>query len=216
MIVTHTELIDTLRKIFEGLGYALGEDDEYAKTVAWLAMRGVSILGDLVNAPTAFKPALRVNVLEENAERIVIEGGAGNVMAISADLLRHKRESSNLVTLIIKDCPLPELFIPYLAEIGGVAKWAGDMVQQEVSAQGWITTLTAETFPLTVTTDAISQPFELFQKRYQTHLEKGLHVPDSVWGRLKTLAQAVLVPESEYSRQHGAGYVASPQNLPPS
>jgi hypothetical protein len=205
MIVTQTELIDLLRKLFEGLGYGIGEDDDCANVVAWLAMRSVPILAQLAHDPASFAPALRVVVLEESVERVVIDGNVGNVMGISADLLRYKRQHADSVTVIIKNSRVPALIVPYLTQVGGAATWADGIAHHAVSAAGWHTFPTTTVYPLTITSDHAAQPIDLFADRYHAHLENGLTVAENVWDRLKELARAILVPESEYSRQHGAG-----------
>ncbi len=205
MLVTHTELIDLLRKLFEGLGYGLGEDDDCAKAVAWLAMRDRPILQQLANNPAAYTPAACVSVLAEDVAQVTIDGSAGNVMGIAADFVRYKRLSADSITMVIKDSPLPMLIVPYLARMGGTATWADNGVQHLVSASGWELRSAESIQPLIVTSNQTTQPFDLFTDRYHAHLENGLPVSDEVWQALQTLARAILVPESDYSRQYGAG-----------
>lgn len=206
MLITHTELIDLLRKVFEGLGYGLGEDDDCAKAVAWLAMRDRPILQQLANDPAAFAPALRVPILDETVKFVVVDGSLGNVMGVVSELMRYKvGESADTVKAIIQDAPVPELIVPYMTQLGGETSWSDGQEAHVVKNVSWTIKPSTAILPLTIFCKPDDAPFDLFANRYQNHLENGLPIEDHIWDKLKLLAQAILVPESEYSRQHGAG-----------
>lgn len=185
MIVTHTELIDLLRKLFEGLGYELGEDDDCAKAVAWLAMRDYPILQQLSDQPAQFRPAERIVIEREAGGDVTVNASEGNSIALIADLLRYKLLEHEKVVMLVIGSPFPTLILPYLAQIGGVASWDHD--------------------ELMIVGSRSTEPTDQRSVIYQRHLENGLFIEDVIWEKLKRLARAVLVPESDYSRRHGAG-----------
>ena len=197
MLTTQTELTDLLRKLFEGLGYGVGEDDDCARRVAWLAMRDVPILERLARESEAFVPVKRVTILQERPAEIHLDGSSGNLMGIAVDLLR-----SGFERVVVDGCRVPETCVPYLAECGGRAVWAIDGVRHEVGGGEWRLKSAETPLPLTL------QSAEAFTFRgdiYQNNLENGLFVVDPIWQELYQLGRAILVPETDHSRRFGAG-----------
>ena len=160
MKIAHTELHDLLLKLFEGQQFPLGDFEDCATTVAWLALHGWPIF-DEINDLSQLTQTTSVDITYQANEHLYIDASRNDGLlygglAIEAALLHAQKKGA--AQLALTNVHYPQLVLPTLCKIGerGYACIAGWQWQ----AQHWHVAIEAgAAYPT-----AVSWPILPFQK----------------------------------------------------
>ena len=234
MIVSYTELKDILDKVFEGLGFPLGDYEDCARDVAWMELHGWSVLAEILDThPMPQSQAAHFLYDDDSLSVIDAQYNGGLIYgSLALDLAVVKAEKQPTAVVQLINARHPKLIIPSLprcaeqglnvlvtwqeaaqniiGSIGSGEKYPTVRAYSNETAapDGSVTIVcgTAVAFSpsSTITPIQIITP-TIFEDYYNNHIDQGIPVKDSQWQQLVKLSKNILVEATASSRRKGAG-----------
>jgi LDH2 family malate/lactate/ureidoglycolate dehydrogenase len=234
MIVAHTELRDILNKVFEGMGFHLGDYEDCANNIAWMELHGWPVLKDVLKAPTMPRSEAARFLYEDQILSVIDAKNNGGLIygSLALDLAALKAKNQAAVVIKLVNAANPQLIMPSLPHCAGAG--LNVLVTWQVTDQNFVVFMAAnEKYPTVATFSAntaaadsdltivcglavsFSLPTESnsnilirpvdFQEQYDFHIKYGISIDDAQWQQLVSLSKNILVEATETSRLKGAG-----------
>lgn len=230
MKISHTELRDILTKVFEGMGFPLGDYEDCANTISWLALHGFPIL-DQIDQVDPFTQSRPTQILNEDEQTAVLDAqNNGGLIygSLALDLAYLKAKPSGKGKVILKNGRFPQLLLPHLPSVAqrgfyGRLQWPEntrkfmaiiapqapyptlyELIDPVELPDEIIITCTNAPFTTPDAPQRIKTPAQ-FEACCLRHIENGLTVKTAVWQQLVRLSKNILVEATETSRTKGAG-----------
>lgn len=233
MVVSHNEILITCQKALEARGFAQGEREDAADSLAWLAQIGLDMLPQLCCAiEQLHAQQTGWQITADSPERLKVTTNGGSCLqfgSLAADLAYSRARRFGLCTISLVGSE-PGLWVGYLRHLAqkGVhcdANWhqgehhhhlrfvAGAMFPDYVCTH--TTGATADGVSVIVSTTPLAS-VEFSQRVIQSKtadfaaqrdacLQNGIVVDDEGWQLLQQAAKGILVEDTELSRLRGAG-----------
>lgn len=233
MLISHNEIEATCKKVFEGMGFAAGEDEAAAVSVAWLELHGLPILATFgehlggMGQEVGCMPTL----VEETPTSVSFDCDSCCCLITGTPAVSYAFAKAMQVEQMLCELHgvgLPELLLPQLVSFAqrglSIAMTWEDQTAvvnegeqypmltrregkgKTADSKGALphTIITFQKIPFTNPTHPLKKPTD-FHAAYKHHCHHGIVVDENVWQTYIKLSKAVLVPETEASRLRGAG-----------
>lgn len=206
------EIETTLRKAAVGAGWPPGLAEEAGRSAAWLAATGANGVRFCVDALS--EPFARFHGFQERDGTVIVETPINALWFGPSVADRIYTEDFMPVSAAAVISPL--LCLPFVAEaartvgISLIVAFDGEGVaclpEGVVLRAGWPDLAGTASIEINIgKSDALDEACENLTFRYKQSLENGIHVADTDWAEVVTLAAKTMVPATECSRQAGAG-----------
>ncbi len=121
MNVASTELTDLCKKVFEGMGFPLGDYEDCAQAITWLEMHGLPVLGDIQQSTPnwALPKSQAATILFEDDSVAVIdakENGGLIYGSLALDLAYLKALQSGFAWVKLQQAHHCQLILPSLVQ----------------------------------------------------------------------------------------------------
>ena len=219
MSYSYYEIYTNARRAFSGLGFPYGADEDAAFIISWLEafeLSGIHLFANIQNKIDNNFDGTLTNkdfVNEINVEKkSCLMIGPGLV-----DFVNFQTLKNNEVNLEIQQCIDPLFLIPLLyrsvqkniySKISNQNKTLAILAKNKIFIHDDIKNNNCPSFSLYLSKSEIQIPDEQDFSTYDIlnqNLSNGLNPHQSSWDKISALAFRTYVPESETSREKGAG-----------
>ena len=221
------EIYITSQRAFRAMGFPFGADEDAGFIIAWLELNhlnGIKILHNLLNSiDHKYDGIVKIENLNENIDfknSTILMKGSGLV-----DYLQSISNQKEKLSLNIKNCPDGILFLPLLYKISRknnyvelnfnnsknkISKYK--IKDKEIAFETLINQdlLINNEVRIIIKNDKenlenLSQQKIITQKTIQDNLAQSINTNENLWKEISQIANKTFVPESEESRNKGAG-----------
>ena len=221
------EIYITSQRAFRAMGFPFGADEDAGFIIAWLELNhlnGIKILHNLLNSiDHKYDGIVKIENLNENIDfknSTILMKGSGLV-----DYLQSISNQKEKLSLNIKNCPDGILFLPLLYKISRknnyvelnfinsknkISKYK--IKDKEIAFETLINQdlLINNEVRIIIKNDKenlenLSQQKIITQKTIQDNLAQSINTNEDLWKEISQIANKTFVPESEESRNKGAG-----------
>ena len=219
MSYSYYEVYTNAKRAFAGLGFPYGADEDAAFIISWLEafeLKGIQLFSNIQKKIDGnFNGALENNKLISKIDlnkRSSLMIGPGLI-----DLLNFHTSKKNEIKIEILNCSDPLFFIPLLyrsikknifSKITNQNKTYAVLDKNEIFIHDNLKNNHCANFILNLSTNEYQIPNGEKTSDYKIldlNLSKGLSPKQSSWDNISDLAFRTYVPESEESREKGAG-----------
>jgi len=221
------EIYITSQRAFRAMGFPFGADEDAGFIIAWLELNhlnGIKILHNLLNSiDHKYDGIVKIENLNENIDfknSTILMKGSGLV-----DYLQSISNQKEKLSLNIKNCPDGILFLPLLYKISRknnyvelnfnnsknkISKYK--IKDKEIAFETFINQdlLINNEVRIIIKNDKenlenLFQQKIITQKTIQDNLAQSINTNENLWKEISQIANKTFVPESEESRNKGAG-----------
>ena len=221
------EIYITSQRAFRAMGFPFGADEDAGFIIAWLELNhlnGIEILHNLLNSiDHKYDGIVKIENLNENIDfknSTILMKGSGLV-----DYLQSISNQKEKLSLNIKNCPDGILFLPLLYKISRknnyvelnfnnsknkISKYK--IKDKEIAFETFINQdlLINNEVRIIIKNDKenlenLFQQKIITQKTIQDNLAQSINTNENLWKEISQIANKTFVPESEESRNKGAG-----------
>ena len=218
MSYSYYEVFTNAQRAFSGLGFPYGADEDAAYIISWLEafeLEGIHLFASIKKKiDNNFNGALENNKLTNKInleKRSCLMIGPGLI-----DFLNFHTLKNNDINIEFQNCPDPLFLIPLLyravkknifSKIISKNKIYTVLGKNEIFIHDDIKNNKCENFILNLSTNEyqIDNEEALDYNLLNTNISNGLNPIQSSWDEISELAFRTYVPESEESREKGAG-----------
>ena len=221
------EIYITSQRAFRAMGFPFGADEDAGFIIAWLELNhlnGIKILHNLLNSiDHKYDGIVKIENLNENIDfknSTILMKGSGLV-----DYLQSISNQKEKLSLNIKNCPDGILFLPLLYKISRknnyvelnfinsknkISKYK--IKDKEIAFETLINQdlLINNEVRIIIKNDKenlenLTKKKIITQKTIQDNLAQSINTNENLWKEISQIANKTFVPESEESRNKGAG-----------
>ena len=219
MSYSYYEVFTNAQRAFSGLGFPYGADEDAAYIISWLEafeLEGIHLFSSIQKKiDSNFNGALENNKLTNKInleKRSCLMIGPGLI-----DFLNFHTLKNNEIKIEFQNCPDPLFLIPLLyravkknifSKIINQNKIYAVLDKNEIFIHDDLKNNDCTNFILNLSTNEYQIPKEVKSLDYNilnTNISNGLNPNQSSWDQISDLAFRTYVPESEESREKGAG-----------
>ena len=219
MSYSYYEVFTNAQRAFSGLGFPYGADEDAAYIISWLEafeLEGIHLFSSIQKKiDSNFNGALENNKLTNKInleKRSCLMIGPGLI-----DFLNFHTLKNNEIKIEFQNCPDPLFLIPLLyravkknifSKIINQNKIYAVLDTNEIFIHDHLKNNDCTNFILNLSTNEYQIPKEVKSVDYNiinTNISNGLNPNQSSWDQISDLASRTYVPESEESREKGAG-----------
>ena len=219
MSYSYYEVYTNAQRAFSGLGFPYGADEDAAYIISWLEafeLEGIHLFSSIQKKiDSNFNGALENNKLTNKInleKRSCLMIGPGLI-----DFLNFHALKNNEIKIEFQNCPDPLFLIPLLyravkknifSKIINENKIYTVLGTNEIFIHDHLKNNDCTNFILNLSTNEYQIPKEVKSVDYNilnTNISNGLNPDQSSWDEISDLAFRTYVPESEESREKGAG-----------
>ena len=219
MSYSYYEVFTNAQRAFSGLGFPYGADEDAAYIISWLEafeLEGIHLFASIKKKiDNNFNGALENNKLTNKInleKRSCLMIGPGLI-----DFLNFHTLKNNDINIEFQNCPDPLFLIPLLyravkknifSKIINQNKIYAVLGADEVFIHDHLKNNDCTNFILNLSTNEYQIPKEVKSVDYNIlnkNISNGLDPNQSSWDQISDLAFRTYVPESEESREKGAG-----------
>ena len=219
MSYSYYEVFTNAQRAFSGLGFPYGADEDAAYIISWLEafeLEGIHLFSSIQKKiDSNFNGALENNKLTNKInleKRSCLMIGPGLI-----DFLNFHTLKNNEIKIEFQNCPDPLFLIPLLyravkknifSKIINQNKIYAVLGTNEIFIHDYLKNNVCTNFILNLSTNEYQIPKEVKSVDYNilnTNISNGLNPNQSSWDEISDLAFRTYVPESEESREKGAG-----------
>ena len=219
MSYSYYEVFTNAQRAFSGLGFPYGADEDAAYIISWLEafeLEGIHLFSSIQKKiDSNFNGALENNKLTNKInleKRSCLMIGPGLI-----DFLNFHTLKNNEIKIEFQNCPDPLFLIPLLyravkknifSKIINQNKIYAVLDTNEIFIHDHLKNNVSTNFILNLSTNEYQIPKEVKSVDYNilnTNISNGLNPNQSSWDEISDLAFRTYVPESEQSREKGAG-----------
>ena len=219
MSYSYYEVYTNAQRAFSGLGFPYGADEDAAYIISWLEafeLEGIHLFSSIQKKiDSNFNGALENNKLTNKInleKRSCLMIGPGLI-----DFLNFHALKNNEIKIEFQNCPDPLFLIPLLyravkknifSKIINQNKIYAVLDTNEIFIHDHLKNNDCTNFILNLSTNEYQIPKEVKSVDYNilnTNISNGLNPNQSSWDEISDLAFRTYVPESEESREKGAG-----------
>ena len=219
MSYSYYEVFTNAQRAFSGLGFPYGADEDAAYIISWLEafeLEGIHLFSSIQKKiDSNFNGALENNKLTNKInleKRSCLMIGPGLI-----DFLNFHTLKNNEIKIEFQNCPDPLFLIPLLyravkknifSKIINQNKIYAVLDKNEIFIHDHLKNNDCTNFILNLSTNEYQIPKEVKSVDYNiinTNISNGLNPNQSSWDQISDLAFRTYVPESEESREKGAG-----------
>ena len=219
MSYSYYEVYTNAQRAFSGLGFPYGADEDAAYIISWLEafeLEGINLFSSIQKKIDCnFNGALENNKLTNKInleKRSCLMIGPGLI-----DFLNFHTLKNNEIKIEFQNCPDPLFLIPLLyravkknifSKIINQNKIYAVLGTNEIFIHDYLKNNVCTNFILNLSTNEYQIPKEVKSVDYNilnTNISNGLNPNQSSWDEISDLAFRTYVPESEESREKGAG-----------
>ena len=219
MSYSYYEVYTNAQRAFSGLGFPYGADEDAAYIISWLEafeLDGVHLFSSIQKKiDSNFNGALENNKLTNKInleKRSCLMMGPGLI-----DFLNFHTLKNNEIKIEFQNCPDPLFLIPLLyravkknifSKIINQNIIYAVLDKNEIFIHDHLKNNDCTNFILNLSTNEYQIPKEVKSVDYNilnTNISNGLNPNQSSWDEISDLAFRTYVPESEESREKGAG-----------
>ena len=219
MSYSYYEVFTNAQRAFSGLGFPYGADEDAAYIISWLEafeLEGIHLFSSIQKKiDSNFNGALENNKLTNKInleKRSCLMIGPGLI-----DFLNFHALKNNEIKIEFQNCPDPLFLIPLLyravkknifSKIINQNKIYAVLDTNEIFIHNHLKNNDCTNFILNLSTNEYQIPKEVKSLDYNilnTNISNGLNPNQSSWDQISDLAFRTYVPESEESREKGAG-----------
>ena len=219
MSYSYYEVFTNAQRAFSGLGFPYGADEDAAYIISWLEafeLEGIHLFSNIQKKiDSNYNGALENNKLTNKInleKRSCLMIGPGLI-----DFLNFHTLKNDEIKIEFQNCPDPLFLIPLLyraikknifSKIINQNKIYAVLSKNEMFIHNDIKNNDCANFVLNLSTNEYQISKEINSLDYNilnTNISNGLNPDQSSWDKISDLAFRTFVPESEESREKGAG-----------
>jgi hypothetical protein len=219
------EIYTTSQRAFRGMGFPFGADEDAAYIIAWLELnklKGVDIFKDNIEQiDQQYNGILELKEIDKIIDfknKSILMKGSGLI-----DFLQSNIIQDNKISININNCSDGILFLPLLHKANKNIKYL-ELTYKDSSNQTNVfkiyddkvfynieeNTINKTEVKITLSNENIIKKNNSFkeiinEKTIQKNLSKSLMPNENNWDKISNIANRTFVPESEESRNKGAG-----------
>ena len=221
------EIYITAQRAFKAMGFPFGADEDAGFIIAWLELNhfnGIEILYNLIESTNQkYNGVIKFDNLDTNIDfknTTILMKGSGLV-----DYLQSISNQKEKVSVNIKNCPDGILFLPLLYKISKKNNYIElnfsnskneaskyRIINKEIIFESLINqnSLTKKNVNILIKFNTnnlgnVSKQKIITKKIIQNNLAKSIFAKENLWKKILQTANKTFVPESEESRNKGAG-----------
>lgn len=219
------EIYTTSQRAFRGMGFPFGADEDAAYIIAWLELNnlnGVDIFKNIIDQiDQQYDGVLNLNEINRKIDfknKSILMKGSGLI-----DFLQSNIDQDNKISIDIKNCSNGILFLPLLHKANKNIRYL-ELIYKNSNMQTNIfkicdnkilhniekniineneVKITLSNKDLKKTNDSYEEIIN--EKIIQKNLSKSLTPNENNWNKISIIANRTFVPESDESRNKGAG-----------
>ena len=219
------EIFTTSQRAFRGMGFPFGADEDAAYIISWLELnklKGVDILkNNFDQIDQQYNGVLDIKEINKTLDldnKSILMKGPGLV-----DFLQSNISQDNKISININNCSNGILFLPLLHKANKSIKYL-ELIYKEKNKQTDIfkiydnrifynseeKNISEGDIKITLSNEGFSKANTYYkeiinEKITQENLSKSLKPNENNWNKISIIANRTFVPESEESRNKGAG-----------
>ena len=219
------EIYTTSQRAFRGMGFPFGADEDAAYIIAWLELNnlnGVDIFKNIIDQiDQQYDGVLNLNEINRKIDfknKSILMKGSGLI-----DFLQSNIDQDNKISIDIKNCSNGILFLPLLHKANKNIRYL-ELIYKNSNMQTNIfkicdnkilhniekniineneVKITLSNKDLKKTNDSYEEIIN--EKIIQKNLSESLTPNENNWNKISIIANRTFVPESDESRNKGAG-----------
>ena len=219
------EIYTTSQRAFSGMGFPFGADEDAAYIIAWLELnklKGVDIfINNIKQIDQRYDGVLNLkennNIIDFKKKSILMKGSG------LIDFLQSNTYQDNVISININNCSNGILFLPLLYKANKNVRYL-EIIYRDFGKQANIfkiydnkifynmeeNIINESEVKITLSNEIISDTNNTYkeiinEKIIQENLSKSLTPNEDNWNKISIIANRTFVPESEESRNKGAG-----------
>ena len=227
MRYSYYEIYITAQRAFRAMGFPFGADEDAGFIIAWLELNkfnGIKILHNLINSiDQQYNGVVKIDNLKDKIDfknHTILMKGSGLI-----DYLQSMASREEKISVIIKNCSDGILFLPLLYKISKKIDYLElsfnnskneintyKIQNKEIAFESKINQgmlLNKEVRIIINCNKRILKNFAqekiITQKIIQENLSQSINAKEDLWGKISKIANKTFVPESDESRNKGAG-----------
>ena len=219
------EIYTTSQRAFSGMGFPFGADEDAAYIIAWLELnklKGVDILrNNIEQIDQQYDGVLNLkemNKVIDFKNKSILMKGSGLI-----DFLQSNIYQNNKISININNCSNGILFLPLLHKANKNIRYL-ELIYKDSNKKANIfkiydnkifynieeNTINESEVKVTLSNEDLSNTNNTYkeiikEKIIQENLSESLTPNENNWGKISIIANRTFVPESEESRNKGAG-----------